>query len=236
MENSFRETATEKPRNAEQKCLCVLCLDISGSMSDEPIQSLNEGLKEFASEIKKDSVARKRLELSIVTFNDEVNVIQEPDLVDFFTMPTLEAGGSTKLVDGVREAIRKVEERKGYYKNNGLNYYRPFIILMTDGEPDHDQDLNSLAKEIRQGVEEKRFTFWAVGSQDYNHDKLASICHPKYPPKPLQGLKYVEFFQWLSASMKSVSKSSQDEKFSPPSTDSWELSDLSSNPTQNPVH
>lgn len=235
MENSFKQTVTEKPRNTEQKCLCVLCLDVSGSMSGEPIKALNEGLKEFANEIKRDSVARKRLELSIVTFDDTINVVQEPDLVDFFTMPTLTTGGTTKLVDGVRAAIRKVEERKNFYRQNGITFYRPFIILMTDGEPDSDQDLNSLAKEIKQGVEGKHFTFWAVGSQGYNYNKLASICYP-HPPKSLQGLKYVEFFQWLSATMTMVSKSSQDQKLLPPPTSSWELDDLSSNPTQSPVH
>lgn len=164
MENLFKQTTTEKPRNAEQKCLCVLCLDTSGSMSGEPIEALNEGLKTFANEIKLDSVARKRLEVSIITFDSNVNVAQEPELVDFFTMPTLEAGGSTKLVDGVRAAIRKIEERKRFYKQYGINYYRPFIILMTDGEPDSDQDL---ARWFSQRNKTRRCwkTFYFLGSR-----------------------------------------------------------------------
>ncbi|MEM4326431.1 MAG: VWA domain-containing protein, partial [Candidatus Pacearchaeota archaeon] len=176
-------------------------------------------------------IARKRLEICIITFDSKVKCVQEPDLVDFFTMPNLQAGGTTKLVDGVRAAIKKVEERKNFYKQNGINYYRPFIILMTDGEPDYDQDINGLAREIRQGADDKRFTFWAIGSEGYNHQKLASICYP-YPPKSLNGLKYVEFFQWLSASLTMVSKSSMDQKLTPPPTSSWELDDLSSNPSQ----
>lgn len=234
MENLFKQANTEKPRNTEQKCLCILCLDVSGSMSGSPIKALNYGLQEFSDEIKRDNVARKRLEISIVTFESSVQTVQEPELVDFFDMPTLVAGSTTKLVDGVRSAIRKVEERKEFYIRNGMNYYRPFIILMTDGEPDGGQDLNGLANEIKQGVDGRHFTFWAVGSEGYNHNKLASICYP-HPPKALKGLNFPEFFQWLSATMTMVSKSSQEQKLLPPATNTWELNDLSSNPSQTPI-
>ncbi|WP_157630019.1 hypothetical protein [Thermonema rossianum] len=43
------------------------------------------------------------------------------------------------------------------------------------------------------------------------------------PPKTLDGLKYNEFFQWLSATMTIVSKSSKVEDFQPPPTVSWEV-------------
>ena len=42
--NDFSAEAAE---NYEQKCLCVLVLDVSGSMSGEPIQELNKGLQDF---------------------------------------------------------------------------------------------------------------------------------------------------------------------------------------------
>jgi uncharacterized protein YegL len=225
-DNFFKLAKVEEPRNAEQKCLCVLCLDTSGSMSGSPIQSLNQGLKEFADAVKNDPVARKRLEVAIVSFNSTVTTVQEPDLVDFFQMPQLSATGSTKLVSGVLEAIRKVEERKNFYKKYGINYYRPFIILMTDGEPDGDQDLQKLKDAIKLGTEEKRFTFWAIGSEGFNEQKLRSICPDTSPPKKLAGVKYSEFFQWLSASLTMVSKSSQDQKITLPKTSDWEVLDL----------
>ncbi|MCS7072920.1 MAG: VWA domain-containing protein [Bacteroidia bacterium] len=235
MENPFKQANVHLPvRNAEQKCLCVLCLDVSGSMDGEPIQELNKGVEEFFRAVKEDPVARKRLEVCIITFNNKIVCVQEPDLVDYMPTPVLEAGGSTRLVDGVRAAIRKVDERKNYDQTHGINYYRPFIILMTDGEPDDDQDVKGLATEIRQGAEAKQYTFWAIGSEGYNHSILASICHP-YPPKPLNGLNYVEFFKWLSATLTVVSKSSISQAITPPPTSSWELSDLSTNPTQRTI-
>ena len=71
----------EEPSNYEQKCLCVLVLDTSGSMSwpssNPPIDQLNAGLQRFQEELLKDKVTRDRLEVAIVTFDDEVNTVQD---------------------------------------------------------------------------------------------------------------------------------------------------------------
>jgi uncharacterized protein YegL len=233
--NEFKNAQIETARNAEQKCLCVLCLDVSGSMSGAPINSLNQALSHFAAAIIGNSVARKRLELSIVTFDSTAQCVLEPDLVDYISMPTLKATGTTKLVAGVNLAIKKVADRKDFYRKNGLNHYRPFIILMTDGAPDESaQEIKGLAQEIKQGAEARKFTFWTVGSQGYDHTMLSSISYP-YPPKALDGLKYEEFFEWLSATLITVSNSSVEEGLTPPPTDSWAIPSLSSNHSQTPI-
>lgn len=146
-------TATEmyefnEPSNYEQKCLCVLVLDTSYSMDDGPIEELNAGLQRFQEELLKDEITRDRLEVCIVTFDSEVNVVQDPALLTEFTMPTLQTNGSTCMVDGLEEAISIVENRKLYYKSHGITYYRPWIVMMTDGEPDSDQDVDGIASRI----------------------------------------------------------------------------------------
>jgi len=54
--------------NPEQRCPCLLLLDTSGSMSGRPIEELNAGLATLQTELNGDSLAAKRVELSIVTF------------------------------------------------------------------------------------------------------------------------------------------------------------------------
>jgi uncharacterized protein YegL len=166
----------QSPDNYEQKCLCVLVVDISGSMSGEPINQLNKGLQEFHKEVIADFVASQRLEVSIVTFGSSVLCIQEPNLVNNFQMPNLSTNGSTKLVDGVRLAMDVVENRKRWYKETGQNYYRPMIVLITDGEPDGDQDLMGLSNEVSSKVASKNFMFYSLGVRGYNHQKLNQIC------------------------------------------------------------
>ena len=96
--NDFSAEAAE---NYEQKCLCVLVLDVSGSMRGTPIEELNKGLKDFYEEISSDVTTSQRLEISIITFSNTVITLQEPALVENITMPTLTASGSTEMVNAL---------------------------------------------------------------------------------------------------------------------------------------
>lgn len=211
----------ESPDNYEQKCLCVLVLDVSSSMHGKPIEELNQGLKNFQREVQDDFVAAQRIEVAIVAFGSRADLIQEPALTSNFEMPMLRTSGSTKLVDGVRLAINVAEERKAWYKETGQTYYRPWIMLISDGEPDKDQDVSGLAEEIETKVNNKGFLFYAVGVEGYNHEKLAQISHSNTPPLPLNGLAFTELFKWLSASIAMVSKSTEGQMLSLPSPAGW---------------
>jgi uncharacterized protein YegL len=211
----------ESPKNYEAKTICCFVLDTSASMGGEPIKELNNGLKEFHEEIKNDETTAQRLEVAIVTFNSLVQIEQEPALVEDFKVPTLTVSGSTKLVDGVREAITLVETRKQWYKQTGQQYLRPWIILITDGAPDSGQDIQGLAKEIDEGVNKKTFVFLAVGVQSADMKILQTISAKPFEPCMMQGLKFSEFFQWMSASMSTVSSSAEGDKVNLPNAKSW---------------
>jgi uncharacterized protein YegL len=214
--------SAESAENFEQKCLCVLVLDVSGSMRGEPIAELNRGLQDFYNEIKEDETSSQKLEVCIMTFNDQVKTLQEPALVDNFTMPTLSAYGSTAMVDAVNEAITKVDARKKWYKETGQPYYRPWIILMTDGEPDVGQDVYGLGPRIKSDMESKRYFFLPIGIQDANMETLEILGGGNKPLK-MQGLKFKQFFQWLSASMGTIVNHTEGEKvdLTPDPTDNW---------------
>lgn len=208
------------PDNYEQKCLCVLVVDVSGSMSGEPIRQLNLGLQDFRNEVLSDFVASQRLEVSVVTFGSTVQCVQEPNLIGNFEMPTLTTSGSTKLVDGVKKAIQLVDERKNWYRNTGQNYFRPIVVLITDGEPDSDQDIHGLATQVTNDVASKKYMFYSVGVVGYNHQKLNHICSTP-PPLPLAGLKFAEFFRWLSNSIGIITKSTEGQTLALPPVSDW---------------
>jgi len=210
----------ESPVNFEQKCLCVLVVDISSSMAGEPITELNRGLQDFKNDIQEDYVATQRLEIAIITFNSSVTCIQEPANIENILMPTLRASGSTKMVDGIRMAIELVDERKKWYLSTGQNYFRPMIVLITDGEPDPDQEIIGLSTEISHRLDSKSFIFYCLGVSGYNHEKLTLLCS-RPEPLPLVGLKFSEFFRWLSNSIGIIAKSVEGETLRLPSPSEW---------------
>ena len=201
----------ESAENYEQKCLCVLVLDVSGSMRGKPIAELNQGLKAFYQEISADETTKQRLEIALIEFNSTVKNTLSPALVDNFTMPELEASGSTAMVDAVNAAIDLVADRKAWYKETNQNYYRPWIILMTDGEPDSDQDITTLAQRIQNDTTQKRYAFMPIGVEGANMKILEQI-KGNIPPMKLQGTKFSAFFKWLSASMGTVVTAEEGQK------------------------
>jgi len=219
--SDFKVGQVEQPVNYQQKCCCVMVLDVSGSMSGDPIRQLNEGLQSFYEEIKNDPVSRDRLEVAVVEFSDKVNTLIDPSLIENFTMPTLSTKGTTALVDGVREGISIVKARKAWYKQTGQTYYRPWVILITDGAPDSGQEIDGLASEVRQAVADKDFVFFAVGVDGADMSVLQHISDPSMPPAPLNGLKFKEFFDWLSASMSAVTSSGDGDTINLPSPADW---------------
>ena len=232
--------SAESAENYEQKCLCVLVLDVSGSMREIVDESnikytgetvymdgkqynlvtggitkldlLNEGLQNFYNEICADETTSQRLELCIITFNDYVQVIQEPALPENVTIPELQGEGETALADAVNEAIDKVEARKQWYKSTGQPYYRPWIILMTDGVPNKGQDIDGLAKRIQRDTAAKKYAFLPVGVEGADMDVLKRIAGSGMDAVGLKGMRFAQFFRWLNASMGTVTKAEEGQK------------------------
>ena len=201
----------ETPSNYQEKCLCVLVLDISGSMRGERIKALNYGLQSFYEDIRQNYSLADALEIAIVTFGDEAQRILEPALVEDIKMPKLKAqGGMTNLVDGIETAIDIVDKRKQFYRQHGISYKRPWIIPITDGMPTNsDNEISRIADTVHSGMSDNSFHFFAIGVK-VNKSAMRTlnrISSPLVPAAQLDGIRFSDFFQWLSNSMDKISHS-----------------------------
>src|SRR4051794_23560123 len=83
--------------SGDQRLACILVLDTSGSMTGERIQGLNQGLIDFQKALADDEIAKARVEVALLTFNNQIELVRDFALPDNFEPPALVAGGQTYL-------------------------------------------------------------------------------------------------------------------------------------------
>jgi uncharacterized protein YegL len=206
------EESVEFMENPEPRCPCVLLLDTSGSMHGNPIDALNQGLVVFQNDLMKDRLASLRVEVAVVTFDSEIKIVRDFVTAGQFQPPVLIAQGLTRMGAGIHQALDMIQSRKEQYRQNGISYYRPWVFMITDGEPQGEEDeiVEKAAKRIQEDENNKRVAFFAVGVESANMERLKKIV--VRTPVKLIGLNFVEMFVWLSKSTQAVSHSKLDEK------------------------
>lgn len=206
--------------NPENRCPVILLLDTSSSMYGDPITELNQGVKILKASIMEDELAALRVEVAVITFDSEVKVVQDFITIDQFIPQKLTASGGTRMGQAIEKALNLLEERKAIYRENDIQYYRPWIFLITDGSPtDTWQDA---AQRLREAEANGKLLFFAVGVQDADLETLSEIAPVERPPKQLKGLEFQSLFKWLSASVKQVSAGKIGEKKTLTTTSGWE--------------
>jgi len=189
-----------------------LSLDISGSMAGEPIRELNEGISLFFDALREDSVAKASAEVAIVTFctMSEIRLdFQSLDRIE--APPVLAAGGTTDLGGGVNMALDRLQARKNEYKQAGIDYFQPWLVLMTDGQPttlNHE----SASKRTLELESQGKLVVFPLGVGSSADMNVLSMFSKNRQPLRLRGLNFPDFFEWLSKSVVRVSHSRPGEK------------------------
>lgn len=192
-------------------CATVLVLDVSGSMQGDKIRQLNDGIGYFVEDVMGDELARKRIDLAVVTFGGSVEVINDFSSIESFTPPTLRADGGTPMGQAITKALEMLGTRKEEYREMGTDYYRPWVFLVTDGEPTDmspgDGTWEDVTSAIHSGEANREFLFFAVGVEPANMEVLRQLAPPERAPLQLRPGRFKEMFLWLSRSQQRVSAS-----------------------------
>jgi uncharacterized protein YegL len=163
-----------------------------------------------------DDLAAKRVEIAVVAFGPTriESHFQNPE--DFYP-PELEAEGAATMGEAIDLAVQLVDDRKETYKEAGVQYYRPWIIMITDGRPCDDWEASA---ELVRGLENAgAVAFWTIGTQNADMDLLSLISIRD--PLRLDGIRFRDLFAWLSRSLQAVSYSRVGEEIELPSMASW---------------
>jgi len=189
--------------NPEPRCPVLLLLDTSYSMTGAPISELNQGISAFNQSVRQDITATLRVEVALITFGGSVRLLQDFITIDEFVPQTFTARGNTLMGEAIVYALDLLEDRKSTYRSNGIQYYQPWVVLITDGAP--TDDWQQAAQRVRQSENDKKISFFAIAVQGADINTLKQISPVNRPPMLLNGLNFKDMFIWLSQSMARVS-------------------------------
>lgn len=202
----------ELSSNTESRTPVIFCLDCSFSMRQQyRLDRVMEGLRVFCQDMARDPVAGLSVEICIISFGGKA-----PQLAMDFTppsrieLPRLVADGQTPLAQSVRLALETLETRMIRYEQNGLTTYRPWLIIIGDGDDTgHKRDLDEMTQVLKEKSDAKHLNVLCITVGD--EDKIACSSLMKLSPSGkvqyLRDLKFGEFFTWLSRSMEKTSRS-----------------------------
>jgi len=218
--------------NPSQRTPCMLVLDASGSMDEivkgtgrTRIDELNQGLQLLQRELLADETAAQRVQLAIVCVGGpagEADLLMDWTDAMNFQPPMLRAGNQTPLGQGMRLALQYVEQQKQTLKGFGIGYTRPWVMVISDGEPTDDPALwQAVTQECRSAEAAKRCVIYPIGVADANLPVLQQLSST--PALRMADTNFREYFRWLSSSLSSMSRSRPGENVQLAAVNPWAM-------------
>ena len=202
----------------------VLCLDVSASMTiDNRIDQLNQGVQEFFRSVSEDHIARYSAEICIVTFGSEAQKLIDFNYADrqkaAFAKMTLQAKGNTAMGAAVEMSLSLLDARKKEYQEKGIDYWQPWLVLMTDGQA--TDSIDTAVARCQELVGQGKLVIFPLALGKGANLKQLGLFSPKRPPMRINEHKMSEFFNWLSQSVRTTSQSTIGDKVNLPDYSPW---------------
>ena len=186
----------------EQHMPCAVLIDTSGSMGGHETE-LMQALQEMKETIMDDDIARGRVEVCVITFDDDVHEVVPFGPISAMSIPNINCGGMTHTHQAIDFALKRVEERKNEYKAMHITYNQPWIWLFTDGYA-NDTDNGAFAR-LLQAQSEGKCVFYGVGIGDKVDENELGKMHKKGMVMKVSKSEFKAAFELLSKSVTAAS-------------------------------
>lgn len=222
----YRIEEEEIARNASRRAPIIVCVDRSYSMRQQRrLEKVMEGLETFRSDMMADPIAQDSVELCLISFGGTMARVEcDFATADRIHFPKLEASGETPLADAIDLALENLQHRKVRYEDNGISFYRPWLVLIGDGdETQSSAQLEEAAHRLKREYDEKHLNVLCIIVGDEDRVEYGSLLRlaPDGKVHYLRDLKFREFFGWLSRSLKKAGQSMSGEELKYEPTGSW---------------
>ncbi len=179
-----------------------LLLDVSGSMSGEPIEAVKTGVQTLVSTLRQDPYALETAYLSVITFDTSARQVAPLTELATFQTPSISASGTTALGEALALLADRIEVEIGKTTADVKGDWKPLIFIMTDGVPTDDwaKGLDKL-KKVRTGI----IVACAAG-QGADTSVLKRITEVVVQLDTADSSTIKAFFKWVSASVSTGSQ------------------------------
>lgn len=196
--------------------VCV-CMDISGSMNEKIVGSdrtsldeLKDGVQKFLADIVSDEQACYAAEICFITFGgDGAQLYQDFAFADQCkNIADLTAGGHTPTGEAVNLALSTLAARKEYYKQHGIEYYQPWLVLMTDGTPINTDPTayNNAIRNVAQLLRDRKLTVFPMGIGDKANLKELAKLSPERTPIRFDNTNFSLFLRFIGQTVVDMAK------------------------------
>ncbi|MBE1537597.1 vWA domain-containing protein [Actinomadura algeriensis] len=155
-----------------------LVCDESWSMSGEPIEAINESLKELHQEIGSNPVVADKTRFCLISFNHQAQVLLPlTDLSDLEDeMPGMAGDGGTSYGTVFTLIRDTIDKDVAALKAAGNQVLRPAVFFLTDGQPNDSSEWGTAHRRLTDPAWGPRPNILAFGFGDVDRDTIQRIA------------------------------------------------------------
>lgn len=202
--------ASDFGKSTRRRLPICFCLDVSGSMAGNPIRQLNDGLSSFFSSIRENDETRSSADICIVTFGGTVDIfLPFGKLSKENSIPKIQATTSlTPIGEGILTSLELLIARKEGYKNLGIKYYQPWLVVITDGAPQGENAIDNMEKAIAAVNELEsmdRLVVFNIGvGNNVDFSLIKRLSKKRAEPICIDSAQFSKLFEFLGSSSSSI--------------------------------
>ncbi len=202
-------SASDFGNSTKRRLPICFCLDTSGSMMGNPIKQLNMGLQNFVASIKANDDTKSATDIAIITFGSSVEIVLPFGKINNEGLPEISASTTlTPIGEGILTALELLNARKEGYKDMGIKYYQPWLVVITDGAPQGPNAMANMELAIKACNElekDDKLVIFNIGvGSATDFDILKRLSTKRDEPISINSGDFGKLFEFLGSSSSSV--------------------------------
>lgn len=193
--------------NSSDRVVICICIDSSFSMvKDNRIKHVNNGVKKFISNCLDDIYARDAIDLCLIQIGgSKPEIIQPFDNIKNVKFKDIDPNGGTPMGAAVSLALDEIENRLDQLDMFGRTHYKPWLIIMSDG--DAKDDVSSASRRTKEMLINRMIKVKCIDMSDGKEKSSLKEFTLDGDVGTISSFEIEDFFSMLSRSAAGLSKS-----------------------------